>query len=183
MVNLKKNEQLKQQIKTRYETEDTEELARDLGITPAYLRVLAKRLNLKKGIRSITNAIINNEKLCPCCNKMLPVEEFNKDKYQPNNLDYYCRSCRSIKKHKICEPNIIIPKLKEIIENKPNIKESKRSKDILYKKTRNPIILVDNVKSLRCKECGEIKPLSQFHKDKANISGHKNFCKLCISKR
>ena len=50
-------------------------------------------------------------------------------------------------------------------------------------KRRNPIISVDGVECLKCKSCEKIKPLNEFHKDKNNHHGHKNFCKECVKNK
>lgn len=172
---MKKNDHLKQQIRTRYTNEDSEKLAKDLGISIQYLRVLAKRLHLKKGVHTITNEIVNNRKLCPCCNKILSVEKFNKDKYQPNNLDYYCRSCRNRNK----------TKLQENKKNTTKISKENQKVSMAFnkKKTRNPVVIINNISSLKCKSCNKYKSLDEFHKDNANLSGHKNFCKECIKNK
>ncbi|MFG5867286.1 hypothetical protein [Clostridium perfringens] len=182
---MKKNEFINQQIKEKYTTEDSTELAKKLGITLAYLRVKAKRLGVKKGSRTITNEIINGEKLCPKCCKMLSIDNFNKDKYQPNGLDYWCRSCRAKsinKKKKKTEMHISFNKNSKVSEN------VRTSMAFGIKKTHNPIIkILDNdgkiIDGLRCKGdfCNNSeKPLSEFYKDKNNSNGHKNVCKYCM---
>lgn len=176
---MKKNKHLKQQITSRYTNEDSENLARDLGISVQYLRVLAKRLGLKKGLRTVTNEIINGKKLCPKCCKTLAIGEFNKDRYQPNNLDYWCKSCRK---------KSIETKNKTVINNSFN---KKQSMAMGLKKNYNPIIKVKNhngilVDGLKCKGdfCNHAeKPLSEFYTDKNNVNGYKNVCKSCLKKR
>lgn len=176
---MKKNEHLKQQIKSRYANEDSEKLAGDLAISVQYLRVLAKRLNLKKGLRTVTNEIVNGKKLCPKCCKTLAIGEFNKDKYQPNNLDYWCRSCR----HKS-----IKTKKETVINNSFN---KKQSMAMGVKKNYNPIIKIKDsngiwIDGLRCKGdfCNHSeKPLNEFYTDKNNVNGYKNVCKYCLKKR
>lgn len=180
---MKKNNHLKQQIKFRYANEDSEKLARDLGISVQYLRVLAKRLSLKKGLRTVTNEIVDGKKLCPKCCNTLSVGEFNQDKYQPNNLDYWCRSCR----HKSIKTK------KETVINNSFKDANNKSKSMAMgiKKTFNPIIKVkDNnnnwVDGLKCKGdfCNHSeKPLSEFYEDKNNVNGYKNVCKYCLKKR
>lgn len=148
-------EYINNEIIINYSTEDSKLLADRLGITLNYLRVKAKR--------TIVNKIVNQTKLCPCCNHMLPVHQFNRDKYQPNQIDYWCKECRN--KAKI-----------------NNISKKNHSMAFGKKKSRNPIIKINGVDCLRCKgHCGKIKPLHQFHVASANVSGHKNFCKQCIS--
>lgn len=180
---MKKNEFINQEIKAKYSTEDSIELAKKLGITLAYLRVKAKRLGVKKGSRSITNEIVNGEKLCPKCCKMLTIDNFNKDKYQPNGLDYWCRSCRAKsinEKKKKTEMHISL--------NKNKFENVQTSMAFGIKKTYNPIIKIldDNGKiidGLKCKGdfCNHAeKPLSEFYQDKNNSNGYKNVCKYCM---
>ena len=182
---MKKNEFINQEIKAKYSTEDSIELAKKLGITLAYLRVKAKRLGIKKGSRTITNEIVNGEKLCPKCCKMLKVENFNKDKYQPNGFDYWCRACRSKsinKKKKKTEMHISLDINSKMFEN------VKTSMAFGVKKTHNPIIKVLDsegkiTNGLKCKGdfCNHSeKPLSEFYKDKNNVNGYKNICKYCM---
>lgn len=180
---MSKNEFINQQIREKYTTEDSIELAKKLGITLAYLRVKAKRLGVKKGSRSITNEIVNGEKLCPKCCKMLTIDNFNKDKYQPNGLDYWCRACRSkaiSTKKKKTEMHISL--------NKNKFENVQTSMAFGVKKTHNPIIKIldDNgkiVDGLKCKGdfCNHTeKPLNEFYPDKNNINGYKNICKYCM---
>lgn len=180
---MNKKEFINQQIKSKYSTEDSIELAKKLGITLAYLRVKAKRLGVKKGSRSITNEVVNGEKLCPKCCKMLAIENFNKDKYQPNGFDYWCRACRSkaiSTKKKKTEMHISL--------NKNKFKNVHKSMAFGIKKTHNPIIKVLDsegkiMDGLKCKGdfCNHSeKPLYEFYKDKNNINGYKNVCKYCM---
>lgn len=167
---MNKKDYLNQQIKLFYATEESEALAKRLGISLSNLRVKAKRLGVKRGLRTITNEIINGEKLCPKCCKVLPVEDFNKDKYQPNKIDYWCRECRN--------------KTKNNLKVKPTNKPKKNnSLAFSKKKTRNPVIMINGILSLKCKSCKKYKPVDDFHIDNRNISKHKNFCKVCISKK
>lgn len=181
---MKKNEFINHQIREKYTTEDSTELAKKLGITLAYLRVKAKRLGVKKGSRSITNEIINGEKLCPKCCKMLTIDNFNKDKYQPNGLDYWCRSCRAKSK------NLKKKKTEMHISSNKNSKFENVQTSMAFgiKKTHNPIIkILDSegriLDGLKCKGdfCNHSeKPLNEFYRDKNNSNGHKNVCKYCM---
>ena len=51
----------------------------------------AKRLGVKKLTTTVTNKVVNGYKLCPHCGKRKDVNAgaFNRDKYQPNNWDYW----------------------------------------------------------------------------------------------
>lgn len=184
MKNKEQKDYINNQIKTYYSTEDSVQLARRLGITLAYLRVRAKRLHCKKGIRTVTNEIINGEKLCPNCGKILPIENFNRDKYQPNNYDYWCRSCRH---------NAILKK-NETVENNKILDSTRVVNSMAFgvKKTRNPIIKVLDdkgkiVPGLKCKNCLEEKPLQDFYKlhkdDNDDTFKRKNICIKCMKEK
>lgn len=160
-----KKEYINNEIMKNYLTEDTKKLAKRLGLTEVNLRKKASRLGLKKG--TVTNAVIDGKKLCSCCGKMLDISHFNKDKYQPNGLDYRCRNCRFKATQK--------PVAKTV--------SKKNSMAFNKRKTTNPVVLVNGIESLKCKSCNKVKALGEFHKDKNNISGHKNFCKVCVSKK
>ena len=84
-----KKSQINDEIRRCYPTEDSIVLANRLGLTPNNLRRKAARMQIKKIRPTITNEIIGGMKLCPNCSKMKPLDKFNKDKYQPNNLDYW----------------------------------------------------------------------------------------------
>lgn len=169
------NEYIKEQIREYYQREDTAKLAKRLGLTVTNLRKKASRLGLKKEPK--TNRVVAGEgKLCSKCGKMLPLEEFRKDKYQPNGLDYNCKTCR-----KSAAITNIAPKT--ILNSKNCHKDSFHSVKFNKDKRRNPIIRVGDTDCLRCKSCEKIKPLSAFHKDKNNSHGHKNFCKECVKNK
>lgn len=169
------NAYIKEQIRQYYKGEDTAKLAKRLGLTVTNLRKKASRLGLKKELK--TNRVVEGEcKLCSKCGEILPVTEFRRDKYQPNGLDYNCKSCR-----KSAAINTIAPKT--IVNSKNCHKDSFGSVKFNKDKRRNPVIFIDGVECLRCKSCKNVKPLSAFHKDKNNSHGHKNFCKECVKNK
>lgn len=84
-----KKSDLNNEIRRCYPSEDSEILAERLGLTVNNLRRKAARMGIKKTRATITNEIVNNKKLCPKCCKTKDVSQFNKDKYQPNDLDYW----------------------------------------------------------------------------------------------
>lgn len=165
-------EYINNQIKKHYADCDIEELARKLGITVANLRVRARRLGVS---RKFVNDIIDNAfKYCPHCQQTLPLAQFNKDNYQRSGYDYYCRTCRQIKK---------MNKVKGYEKPEPRETYDIQPKNLAFNvdKKPNPIIETpDGQKLLRCKSCGIEKPLDDFHKDTRNKSGRKNFCKSCL---
>ena len=169
------NEYIKEQIREYYKRKDTVRLAKRLGLTVQNLRKKASRLGIKKEPK--TNRVVAGEgKLCSKCGKMLPLEEFRKDKYQPNGLDYNCKTCRK-------SAEIIKPVTKTVPNSKNCLYDSFYSTKFNKSKKHNPVVLVDGVESLKCKNCEKIKPLNEFHKDKNNSHGHKNFCKQCVKNK
>lgn len=162
----KSKEFINNQIIKYYPTSDSTTLASRLGITVAHLRVKAKRLGVRK-IR--VNEIIDGKKKCPHCGLMKSVEAFNRDKYQCNFYDYYCRSCRAI--------------LKKIEE-----RNDARRRGIAYEgslafnkgKSVNEIVYIADKPYLRCKSCEVLNPIEEFNVDRKNkTSGHRNTCRTC----
>lgn len=84
-----KKSDLNNEIRRCYPTEDSDILAKRLGLTVNNLRRKAARMQVKKIRPTITNEIVDGKKLCPKCCKVKDVSQFNKDKYQPNDLDYW----------------------------------------------------------------------------------------------
>ena len=179
---MENREYIVNEIVAHYEHENTYDLAKRLHLSEGCVRQIARRRGIKKGSRTITNAIIDGKKLCPCCSRMLDVDScFYHDKYAPNNRMYYCIECRKKK---------ALEKAKKTIENtvkavKETVQEAKVKVSMAFhkRKTRNPIVEINGVKSLRCKECREYKPLDAFYVAKGNISGRMNFCITCFLKK
>ena len=170
---MKDKSYINEEIKRNYLREDSKKLARRLGITVEYLRVKAGRLGVH---RRFTNEIINGKKLCPRCNRRLPVESFYKDKYQLNGLDYYCKECRA--KEKSEHKN---KKDSGSSSRRASGEKVKFSLATGRKRIHNPVIMHNGVRSLKCLQCKEIKPLACFHKASRNTSGRVNTCKSCVS--
>ena len=172
-----KSSLINDEIIRSYATEDSVTLARRLGITVNNLRRKAARLKVKKKRAIITNAIVEEQKLCPRCSKMLPVYAFNRDKYQANGYDYWCRECR----HKM-----------RFVSNKTVLKDSLKNSDSInksmafgIKKNRNPVFKgVDSngnkVDMKTCKVCRKDKTLEEFHYANKEKGTRKNICKLCL---
>lgn len=179
-----KRSQLNDEIRRCYPRENSEILAQRLGLTVNNLRRKAARLGVKKIREVITNHITNGRKLCPNCSKIKPIEEFNADKYQPNNLDYWCRECRNNARLKASET------VQKDSFNKDKVSRN-GSMGFGVKKTRNPIIKVIDehgnlVDGLKCKGdfCNHSeKPLSEYYPDSSNSNGYKNICKYCLKKK
>ena len=163
-------EEIKKEILRCYESEDTEHLARRLGLTKSNVIKIANRNGVTKRLQ--VNKIIDNKKLCPCCGKMLSLNNFTKDKYQANNISYLCRECRLKKiKTKATAPTVV---------------EHKNTNSCMafgIRKNRNPIIIQNGVQCLKCKACNNIKPLDAYYKAPGNVNGYKNTCIECIKKK
>lgn len=161
-------EEIKKEIIRCYENEDTEHLARRLGLTKANVVKIANRACVTKRLQ--TNKIIYNKKLCPSCNNILTLKHFTKDRYQPNNISYLCRECR----------------LKRIKTKAETPKVSKHKNTCMafgIKRNRNPIVYINNIACLKCKSCKVTKPLDAYYKAPGNSTGHKNTCIECIKKK
>ena len=179
-----KKSDLNNEIRRCYPRENSEILAQRLGLTVNNLRRRAARLGIKKIRETITNHITNGRKLCPNCSKMKSLDEFNKDKYQPNDLDYWCRECREKARNK---PTKTVQKDSFNKDKALN----KGSMAFGVKKTRNPIIWITvngiSVKGLKCKACGIKKPLQAFYKlhknDPDDTEQRKNVCIRCMQER
>lgn len=152
------------QIIKYYATTDSTALASRLNISVGYLRVKARRLGVRK-IR--VNEIINGKKRCPFCGLIKDIEAFNRDKYQCNSYDYYCRSCRAIKKQ-----------LEIISQQKQN---SSYTGSLAFNKGKkqNFIISKDGKDYLKCKSCEVLLPVSEFNADRQNHHGLRNTCRTC----
>lgn len=160
-------------IKENYHTMNHKEMAMMLNMSLNSLRMRASRLKIRKG--TISNEIVDGMKLCSHCKKWLPVDSFNKDKYQPNQKDYLCRNCRHKKEDE--------EGTKEIAEIKPKGISGRGKLGFGKGKKKNePIIAPNGIKYLRCKSCGKLKLLEEdFGIDNAMSHKHKNYCKVCIS--
>lgn len=147
-----------------YATEDITALAERLGITVVNLRKKASRLGVKK--TTISNKIVDNKKRCACCHEWLDISNFNRDKYQPNGLDYYCKSCRKTK------PKPVIETVDKPVTKTVNKSESNSVKlNVNHKRLQT--IIVDGVESRICKKCNNTKALTEFY-------AGKGVCKACI---
>lgn len=150
------------QIIKHYPTENSDKLASRLGITTNHLRVKARRLGVRK-IR--VNEIIDGRKRCPHCGLMKDIECFSLDKYQANSYDYYCKSCRNIKRFS---------------DGKKDNRDNNDDSLAFHKgKKQNDIIVINGKEYLKCKNCRVIQPLSEYSIDNKMSHGHRNTCKTC----
>lgn len=164
------SEEKKKEILKCYEHESADKIARRLGLSKANVIKIANRACVTKRLQ--VNKIVDNKKLCPSCHKMLTLNHFTKDKYQPNNISYLCKECR-------------LKKLKDKAEA-PKVIEHKNTNNGMafgIRKNRNPIIIKDGVRYLKCKVCNKVKPLDAYYKAPGNTNGCKNTCIKCIKKK
>lgn len=164
------SEEKKKEILKCYETEDADKIAKRLGLTKANVVKIANRAGVTKRLQ--TNKIIDGKKLCPSCRRMLTLNHFTKDKYQANNISYLCRECR-------------LKKIKAKAEVPQKIEHKNTNNGMAFgiRKNRNPIIIKDGMRYLKCKVCNKVKPLEAYYKAPGNINGYKNTCIECIKKK
>lgn len=164
-----KRDYIKNEIIKNYGYGNDQELCSRLGISLNSLRNRASRLGLKK--LTISNKINNGMKKCSRCGEVKPLSQFRHDKNQPNGYDYNCKSCRM---------NPPKTDILSVFETPVKTSEARFG----FRKNYNPIVEINlngkKVNALKCKSCEEVKPLACFSKDKANINGYKNICKVCI---
>lgn len=97
----------------------------------------------------------NDTKVCRKCKIEQPISAFGKCKSTSDGLWIYCKSCE---------------------HNRSVAKSEKRRRE-------NKDHYVFNENGKRCPGCGERKPLSEFHKNRAREHGIDPYCKVCTSKR
>ena len=93
------------------------------------------------------------EKKCPQCRRILPINNFSKDKHKASGYVSWCKECIKKKKQQITEAN--------------------QSIDV-YKKSEDQGIFTK-----KCKKCGEEKPIREFQKLSSNKDGIDTICKDC----
>lgn len=96
------------------------------------------------------------EKHCSVCDVLKPLEDYAKDNRSSDGRASNCKSCQAIKRKAWADKQ----------ERKPKVSE-----------VRAAAIIEAGVKA--CSKCGEIKPLSEYHKDKRNMDGLYGHCKSC----
>ena len=162
------SEEIKREIIRCYESEDAEKIAKRLGLTKANVVKIANRAGVTKRLQ--VNKIVDNKKLCPCCGRMLSLNNFTKDRYQANNISYLCKECR-------------LKKIKDKAEAPKVVEHKNTNMAFGIKKNRNPIVYVNGIASLKCKVCNNVKPLDAYYKAAGNANGYKNTCISCIKKK
>ena len=96
------------------------------------------------------------QKFCPDCRQDLPAAEFTRNGRSRDGLAFYCRTCANIRS------------------------EASRRKRLGPRRFRvrpRDLVVPDGHKW--CLECGEVKPLDQFPRNKSQRSGYMTYCKPC----
>ena len=167
-------------LKDEYGYVDNKELANKLGCSISALVKKASRINIKK---VTNNSIADGQKYCTYCKAYHPIEQFYRDKYANEGYQYYCKLY--YKSHNARETttplNIKSHNPRESIGSKCHNPRESREFSLDWK--RNPIIVVNGQKCLRCKSCQKVKPLYNFYENKKMISGRVNKCKECYKKK
>jgi len=96
-------------------------------------------------------------KVCPQCRRTLPSEEFHRNVRRIDGLSFYCRQCAALRS--------------EASRRKRGVKARKQS------------VVPVPAGSKWCPDCGEIKPLSEFARTKAKVSGYHSYCLTCHTAR
>ena len=108
---------------------------------------------------NIENLNVNNNstpipsKICTNCNQIKPITEYSKNKLTSDGLQFSCKLCQSVKRKHYQDNN------KQINANK------------IYNE--------NDVKT--CSKCKQIKPITDFSKNKTNSDGLQHLCKSCES--
>lgn len=98
-------------------------------------------------------------KTCPDCGVTKPASEFRRNTARPDGLSFYCRECFSSR-------------------DKAGYRRRQARKG---KTVRERVPVPDGHK--RCPTCGEIKPLSEWPRNRQSRDGYGSYCKACKSAR
>ena len=90
-------------------------------------------------------------KKCQVCNEFKEHSSFNKDRTNPDGLNYRCSDCNN----------------KRLKQYREKIKESN-------KKGKG-----NKIKSKHCNSCNQIKSIKNFSKDITKLGGFSNYCRGC----
>lgn len=111
---------------------------------------------------------ITMTKVCSKCKKELCISKFTKNKSRKDGLCTYCKKCSKIKRISWRKENY--SKLHEYYLKQSEGKVSFRREDEKIRKAKT---------HKKCPLCNEIKPISDFHKDRTKPDGIKYRCKVC----
>ncbi|WNV77768.1 endonuclease VII domain-containing protein [Geodermatophilus sp. DSM 44513] len=99
------------------------------------------------------------EKYCPDCGTNRPVQEFTKDKRRRDGLAFYCRE-----------------------HGRQRLRESKARRK--GPPTRRYPLGRDVPEGCKwCPDCNTVKPLDDFPRTRASVSGRHSYCKPCHNRR
>ncbi|HLZ61175.1 MAG TPA: hypothetical protein VKR06_29850 [Ktedonosporobacter sp.] len=99
-------------------------------------------------------AMVDENKRCPKCQQYLPRERFYRNATQSDGLSSYCRECSSVL----------------YLARQTRLRA--RTADELCEQQRKEI--------KQCTKCQEVKPISDFYKNKGWIDGFHPYCKKCV---
>ena len=97
-------------------------------------------------------------KLCPDCGQTKPAVEFRRNARTNDGLAAYCTTCFKVRD-----------------------KASYRRRRAAEGKVVQERLRLDGFK--RCAQCGEVKPLSDFHRAKSQSGGYNCYCRPCRKQR
>ena len=98
------------------------------------------------------------EKWCPRCRTVKSLDDFSRNRTARDGHRPYCKPCdRDMKR------------------------EARRHQREALVVTPTLMQLTDRMRDKRCRNCGEVKPLSAYHRDRYCPDGRKSACKTCVN--
>ena len=96
-------------------------------------------------------------KVCPQCGQTLPLHEFHGNRRRQDGLAYYCKRCASVRS--------------EQSRRRRGIQERRRSAGVVPEGSK------------WCPDCEQVKPMTEFAKTRAKVTGYHSYCLLCHNAR
>ena len=148
-------------LKFAYPNRDftTKEIAEALNRSYESIRTRAKLLNINRYKENVPDGY----KKCTKCENILPFSYFTKRGDNKALYRSWCKHCRN----------------KENREYMKRIKYGENYTDAPNTDVPNPNVPM----SKKCRDCNEVKPISEFYKNKNNKDKYENFCKKCSNIR
>ena len=151
-----------EKLKAKYPDADLLALSEELNRSVRAIRDKAINLKIK---RTFNNSVIGGQKFCSMCKKFHPIEEFYRNKRQPDGYEYYC---------------------KEYYRTKGAMtKERSKYEWVFVEEDYSYLVTNDNeVKGKVCTKCNEWKPLTEYYANKVNKrDGLHSKCKQCFKNK
>ena len=151
-----------EELEKRYPNADLLALSEDLGRSVKAIFTKASEQKIK---RLANNSVVGGQKFCSMCKKFHPIEEFYRNKRQPDGYEYYC---------------------KEYYRTKGAMtKERSKYQWVFVEEDYSYLTTNDNkVKGKICTKCNEWKPLTEYYANKVNKKdGLHTKCKECFKKK